>query len=51
MEGINLIKTKELVSLSEQELVDCDTENKGCDGGLMENAFQLVKQTGGVTTE
>ncbi|KAG6654893.1 hypothetical protein CIPAW_05G177100 [Carya illinoinensis] len=51
VEGINQIKTKKLVSLSEQELVDCDTENKGCDGGLMENAFQFIKQTGGVTTE
>ncbi|XP_030957117.1 vignain-like [Quercus lobata] len=51
VEGINQIKTKELVPLSEQELVDCDSKNNGCDGGLMENAFEFIKQTGGVTTE
>lgn len=51
MEGINKIKTNELVSLSEQELVDCDAENQGCNGGLMENAFEFIKQTGGLTTE
>lgn len=51
VEGINQIKTNELVSLSEQELVDCTSENQGCDGGLMENAFQFIKQNGGITTE
>ncbi|CAI0447475.1 unnamed protein product [Linum tenue] len=52
VEGINYIKTKKLVSLSEQELVDCDTtENQGCNGGLMEYAFEFIKETGGLTTE
>lgn len=51
VEGINQIQTKELVSLSEQELVDCNKDNQGCDGGLMENAFEFIKNKGGITTE
>ncbi|KAK8471353.1 hypothetical protein PHAVU_003G207200 [Phaseolus vulgaris] len=51
VEGLNQIKTHKLVSLSEQELVDCDTkENEGCQGGLMESAFDFIKQHG-ITTE
>ncbi|CAL5375128.1 unnamed protein product [Camellia sinensis] len=38
--------------MSEQELVDCDNkENAGCNGGLMDLAFEFIKQKGGITTE
>lgn len=52
MEGINQIVTGSLTSLSEQELVDCDRSyNSGCEGGLMDYAFQFVVKNNGIDTE
>lgn len=52
IEGINAITTGETVSLSEQMLVDCDTSrDHGCEGGLMDFAFDFVLENGGIDTE
>ena len=51
VEGIVQIKTKKLIPLSEQQLVDCDNDNKGCDGGFMDNAFNYIKENEGISSE
>jgi len=51
IEGMNKIRTGELVSLSEQELVDCDTRSFGCSGGSTDTAMDLVAARGGITSE
>ncbi|KAF3319721.1 low-temperature-induced cysteine proteinase-like protein [Carex littledalei] len=51
IEGINAITTGELISLSEQELVECVTTNWGCNGGYMDYAFEWIIQNGGISTE
>ena len=42
IEGQWALAKKTLVSLSEQELVDCDKLDDGCDGGLPSNAYRSV---------
>jgi C1A family cysteine protease len=40
------IANGELFDLSEQELVSCDTVDNGCNGGLMDNAFDYIEKNG-----
>jgi C1A family cysteine protease len=48
VEGALAIKNKKLVSLSEQELVDCAGSfgNQGCNGGLMDDGFKYITASG-----
>ncbi|RHN42684.1 putative cathepsin L [Medicago truncatula] len=43
--------TGHLVSLSEQQLLDCDQSDFGCQGGWMSNAFQYIIQARGLMEE
>ena len=51
LEGGNFVANGKLISLSEQQLVDCDTKSNGCGGGLMTNAFEYVMKKGLCTEE
>merc|ERR1712195_214859 len=50
MEGAWQIASGSLTSMSEQQLVDCSTQNAGCNGGSMELAFNYAGATN-VATE
>ncbi|KAL1204110.1 Senescence-specific cysteine protease SAG12 [Cardamine amara subsp. amara] len=52
VEGITKISKGKLVSLSEQQLLDCATDfNQGCRGGIMSKAFEYIIKNQGITTE
>lgn len=51
LEGAYQIATGQKVELSEQELLDCTTNNNGCKGGFMTNAFEFIIENGGISTE
>lgn len=56
LEGAYFITNNQLVSFSEQQLVDCDNfkhggKDHGCNGGLMDSAFEWIGSNGGLCTE
>ncbi|KAL6010369.1 putative cysteine protease rd19d [Asimina triloba] len=60
VEGAHFIATGKLLSLSAQQLVDCDHTcdlkhkddcNNGCHGGLMTNAYKYLMDVGGLEEE
>ncbi|KAH3738694.1 procathepsin L-like [Dreissena polymorpha] len=53
IEGQNFRKTGQLVSLSEQQLIDCSRNygNQGCDGGYLKETLQYVTDAGGIEGE
>jgi cathepsin F len=60
VEGAHFLATGKLLSLSEQQLVDCDHQcdpeeadacDAGCGGGLMTNAYKYVEEAGGLELE
>ncbi|XP_060189901.1 zingipain-2-like [Lycium barbarum] len=51
LEGANKLSRSKLISLSEQELLDCTTENNGCNGGLITTAYDFIVKNGGIALE
>ncbi|KAL6865157.1 hypothetical protein ACP4OV_016308 [Aristida adscensionis] len=51
VEGIHQIKTGELLTLSEQHLVDCSDRDNGCQGGNMVKALKYIIKNDGIATE
>lgn len=50
LEAAHFEKHGSTVQMSEQQVVDCDTQNGGCNGGWYDTAWMYIKGEGGVTT-
>ena len=51
LEGLYFKKNGKSITLSEQQLVDCDRNDGGCNGGWMDKAFEWVQQNGGIESD
>jgi len=50
IESYHFLAGHPLISLSPQQIVDCDTDSYGCNGGWTQNAFNYVISAGGQDT-
>ena len=48
LEGLYYANKGVMKTFSEQMLVDCDTSDSGCNGGLMQYSFTWLKKNGGI---
>jgi len=53
VESCHFINTGKLVSLSEQNIMDCSTQDddQGCNGGLMDGGYQYIMENHGIDSE
>lgn len=53
IEGLTKLTTGHLISLSEQQLIDCDTQgfSHGCKYGFMDDAFNFIHRHRGLSSE
>lgn len=47
IEGQLSIQRRQSISISAQQMIDCDGGNNGCNGGMMGPAFNYLQRTGG----